>query len=199
MDKIFGDFIDRIPETEHEFLRLGFSPSSVPIQQRWRNNGLSADFIADYLVTFFPTDQHEPDLSKDIAEVKSAVNYIANELLENAMKYNYEPCRYPIKLDVDLFNGDDLNIVICVSNSVDPLSIDGFQVFINEFINTNTEEFYLKQIEKSAADQNDRISGMGLITMKNDYGAKLGWKFETIKESSINVVTTMIQLRFSND
>lgn len=36
-----------------EFLLINFSSSSIPLNQRSRNNGLSADFIADYLTTFF--------------------------------------------------------------------------------------------------------------------------------------------------
>jgi hypothetical protein len=36
-------------DDQGEYLKIGFSPTSIPIQQRWRNNGLSANFLADYL------------------------------------------------------------------------------------------------------------------------------------------------------
>ena len=53
MTQTFGKFIER-QEEYGEYLKIGFSPTSIPLQQRWRNNGLSADFLADYLSTFFP-------------------------------------------------------------------------------------------------------------------------------------------------
>ena len=87
MAEIFGDFIDYLPSSQ-EFLIIGFSPSSTPLKQRWRNNGLSADFLADYLTTFFPGKEDDPNTIQRQAEVKNAVSYIANELLENAMKFN---------------------------------------------------------------------------------------------------------------
>ena len=86
MIQIFGDFIEQPPS--QEYLIIGFSPSSIPLKQRWRNNGLSADFLADYLTTFFPGNEDDPSTIERQAEIKSAVSYIANELLENAMKFN---------------------------------------------------------------------------------------------------------------
>ena len=91
MIRIFGDFIER-KDDDGEYLKIGFSPTSIPIQQRWRNNGLSADFLADYLSTFFPGDDRA--VAECQAEFKSAVSYIANELLENAMKFSYAPSQH---------------------------------------------------------------------------------------------------------
>ncbi|MEO1375658.1 MAG: hypothetical protein AAFW70_15360 [Cyanobacteria bacterium J06635_10] len=58
--QVFGDFVERPQQDEH--LTLGFSPSAIPIRKRWRNNGLSADYVANYLATFFPTK--DSDMSK---------------------------------------------------------------------------------------------------------------------------------------
>ena len=85
MTRIFGHFIAQ-KDDYGEHLEIGFSPTSIPIQQRWRTNGLSADFLADYLVTFFPGDDRAA--AERQAELKSAVSYVANELLENAMKFS---------------------------------------------------------------------------------------------------------------
>jgi hypothetical protein len=52
MIKILGNFIESLPEAE-EYLMIGFSPSSLPLKKRWQNNGISADFMADYLRAFF--------------------------------------------------------------------------------------------------------------------------------------------------
>ena len=58
--EIIGNFINIDSCAEGEYLQLGFQPSSVPLKQRWRNNGLSADFLGDYVTTFFPRDESDP-------------------------------------------------------------------------------------------------------------------------------------------
>lgn len=197
MYQIFGDFKEDLLTTEQEFLQIGFSPSSVPLQQRWRNNGLSADFVADYLTTFFSGGDnphaHNPNARRRQAEIKSAVSFIANELLENAMKFNDENSKYSINFGLHLL-GD--TIVLYVMNSVSPEQLDKFQTFIEEFVATDPEELYIRQLEKNAeSDENNSGSGLGLLTMKNDYSAKLGWKVETVRqEPEVHAVTTMVQL-----
>lgn len=79
---VLGNFIEDLPSSQ-EYLILSFSPSSISLEKRWRNNCLSADFLADYLSTFFSADQEEQKQKK--AEFQDAVSYVANELLENAM------------------------------------------------------------------------------------------------------------------
>ena len=53
--QIFGEFIQQFPP-EKDSLELTFTPTSVPLKKRWRNNRLSAHFIADYFTTFLPLD-----------------------------------------------------------------------------------------------------------------------------------------------
>ena len=95
MVKVFGEFIEDFSDRS-EFLVLGFSPSSLPIQTRWKTNGLSADFLGDYVRNFFPGDTSAAQNKQ--AEVRSAVSFIANELLENAMKYSDKNVDQPINL-----------------------------------------------------------------------------------------------------
>ncbi len=177
MVKIFGDF----NETEiksREFLKLRFSPSSVPLQQRWRNNGLSADFLADYLITFLPSEKNDdPNTIKRETELKDAVSYIANELLENAMKFNDDSSGYPISIQFQLYHD---HLRLCISNSIPAENLATFQSFLTELHSTNPQDFYLRQIER--ANEDGHISsGLGLLTIIDDYGAKLGWKFETVE------------------
>ncbi len=63
MVQVFGAFHNDSLKSR-EFLKLGFSPGSSPLQQRWRNNGLSADFLADYLTTFFSNEDIESNALK---------------------------------------------------------------------------------------------------------------------------------------
>ena len=191
MTHIFGDFIDDLPPSR-EYLIVGFSPSSVPLKQRWRNNGLSADFLADYFTTFFPSSQSDRTENDRQAEIKSAVSYIANELLENAMKFNDETSQYPISIHLQLHND---KLVFLTTNSISAEAAEKFQVFIQELMNSDPSELYIHQLEKSAEEESNTTSGLGLLTMINDYLAEISWKFETLqKDSKVITVTTMVQL-----
>jgi hypothetical protein len=191
MIQIFGDFIEQA--ASQEYLIIGFSPSSIPLKQRWRNNGLSADFLADYLTTFFPGNEDDPSTVNRQAEIKSAVSYIANELLENAMKFNDETSDYPIDIKLQL---ESNGLIFSVTNSIPPQAVSKFQTYIQELLDSNPTELYLQQLEKNAADDNCTGSGLGLLTMLVDYTAKIGWKFEAVQQDpEVIAVTTMVQLR----
>lgn len=184
---IFGNFIQNLPPSQ-EYLILSFSPGSIPLRQRWRNNCLSADFLAEYLSTFFlGSDDQQPDSQKQ-AEIKSAVSYIANELLENALKYGVEKSPFPISIQIHL--NPEL-IIFQLTNSIHSQQVQKFQAYIEELINSDPDELYLLQLEKS----DDGQSGLGFLTMLSDYGAKLGWKFEALPNESTEItVTTLVQL-----
>lgn len=188
MTQIFGDFID--DRNEREYLIIGFSPSSLPLQQRWRNSGLSADFLADYVSTFFPA---EDTASADRqAEIKDGVSYTANELLENAMKFSYEASKYSVSIALYLQHD---HVRFYVTNSIDPQTITGFQKFIKTLLTEDPYDLYIHQLEVNAEDDTEGESGLGLLTMMNDYEANLAWKFEGQEEVPENArVTTMVQL-----
>ncbi len=182
--QILGDFIQNLPSSQ-EYLILSFSPSCIPLRQRWRNNCLSADFLADYLSTFFlGNNDRQPDSDKQ-AEVKSAVSYIANELLENGMKYSTQMSPFPISIQIHL--NPDL-IVFQLTNSIPANRTQQFKSYIQTLLNADPNELYITQLEKNEE------SGLGLLTMLNDYGVKLGWKFESLSQSTEMAVTTMVQL-----
>ncbi len=185
----FGDFIDALPPCREQLV-LHFTPSSAPPRKRWRNNGISADFLADYLVTCLPIKDEDLAAQKKQAEIKDAVSFIANELLENAMKFSYKNqvdyTQIRLCFDVD-------KIIFFIKNSINPHSVLSFQRYIEEVVNSDPEELYIRQLERNAENHID--SGLGLLTMLNDYSAKLGWKFEYESTSQDSItVTTMVQL-----
>lgn len=191
MNQIIGEFRDDLPQGQ-EYLTLVFSPSSVPLKQRWRTNGLSADFMADYFATFF-SGKEETTTEADLqAEVKSAVSFIGNELLENAMKFTDETLDYPISLTLQMHSD---KLVFIAKNSVNCQGVDKFQAFVKELATSDIDELYTRHFEQGDSVKNSQVSGLGLLTMINDYQAKLGWKFEAIENESEAVsVTTMVQL-----
>lgn len=201
MAQIFGEFMEK-DNNQQEYLQIGFSPSSISLQERWRNNGLSADFLADYLSTFFPGEDDE-SLDRR-SELKSAVSYVANELLENAMKFSYAPAQHAVSITMQL---DAESVRFYVSNSINPESAPDFQNFIQELLTGDPDELYMERLLQNAEEGEEAHdgSGLGFLTMLNDYHAKLGWKFEVTDKpestvgpspatSTVTVVTTMVQL-----
>jgi hypothetical protein len=191
MSQIFGNFVESFPP-EHDSLELTFTPNSLPIKKRWRSNRLSAHFLADYFSNFLPVDEDDPTHERRIKESKGAVSYVANELLENAMKFNNPISNFKIKFGIHFIEATEVTAVLFATNSVNAEGLDKFQGFIQELLSSDPEELYVQQIEKSAEEENSEASGLGFLTMINDYSAKLGWKFEIVQEEpKMITVTTM--------
>lgn len=192
MPQFFGNFIETFPP-EQDSLELTFTPSSLPIKKRWRSNRLSAHFVADYFSNFLPVDEDDPAQERRLKESKGAVSYVANELLENAMKFNNPTTSFKIKFGISFIEEAEVTAVLFATNTVSAEGLDKFQVFIQQLLSSDPGDFYMQQIEKSAEDENSEASGLGFLTMLNDYSAKLGWKFETIQEEpQIIAATTMV-------
>lgn len=186
MAEIIGEFSVAQDQVK-EGLELTFSPSSVPLKQRWRNNGLSADFLADYVTTFFPRNEDDPGSLARQQDIRAAVNYIANELLENAMKYSEEHLGHPTTIRLVL--AEDA-ILFTGSNATGGARGRAFRDFVRELAASDPNEMYVRQLERSAETGG---SGLGLLTMANDYGARLAWQFEELADGGMKV-TTQVRL-----
>ena len=198
MQKIFGDYIEEF-DPELDSLEMTFTPSTRSIRQRWSNNRLSAQFVGDYFAAFLPIAQDNGESNRRIKESKAAVSYVANELLENAMKFSDCNSKFKVRFGVYFLedfseqNGE-VTAVLYATNSTTPENADKFQTFLSELLAGDPEEFYVRQVEKSLETDSD-ASGLGFLTMINDYSAKLGWKFATINtESPTLTVTSMAQI-----
>jgi len=188
MFKQFGKFENELPKSS-EFLSLEFSLDSSSLKQKWRNNGLSADFMADYFATFFPGGTTQ-------TEVKNAVSFIANELLENTMKYGDDSSPNPARVSLHLMPE---KLLFITQNGVKAEHISKFQNLIEEILANDANDLYLERLEQNAMseDESESVSGLGILTMIMDYGAEFGWKFETITNANlaeVYVVTTMVHL-----
>jgi hypothetical protein len=102
-------------EERCEYLALSFSPLSAPLRSRWRNNGVSADFLGDYVTTFLPGGVGAA--AGDASEIRQAVTYIANEFLENAMKYHERSADIPIGIRLELTKE---HITVSATNGISP-------------------------------------------------------------------------------
>lgn len=191
MSQIIGNFIEDVLDDSKIFM-MEFFMHAVPMTKRKQTRYLSMAFMAEYLANFF-TFKEEEDIfffQKQL-QLKSAANYIANELLENSIKYNYELGKYPLRFAIYLL---ERNLVFVSKNCVNKKTLDKLNNFINELSDSDVTEFYFRQLEKGAEEKSEE-SQLGFLSILNDYEAKLGWKFETVsKEPEITSVTTMVQL-----
>jgi hypothetical protein len=191
MMRIYGEFVEPLPPSGEE-LSISFFPDPTAIASQWRSQPLSADVLADYLNRFFTDSSGDRDLCAKRAEIQCAVSYIANELLENAIKFHHRDSVQPISIQVRV-RGDRL--IFLVSNSIDRFKMERFQEFIEKTLASDPHELYIHQVEKNAADESNNSSGLGYLTIMVDYMARIGWKFETLPNDSPFIrVTTMVQL-----
>jgi len=189
MMQILGDFIERDTSDTSDFLMINFSATSTPLKQRWRNNGLSADFLADYLTTFLSCDDDKALQQR--AELKDNVNFVANELLENAMKFNFPASKYPIRLFMGL---EKQQILLYVSNYIDASVVENWQYKLNKMLTGDTHKLFMEQLIKNDKEQNID-SGLGYLSMINDWNAKFAWKFESVKDDiNVQKVTVMAKV-----
>lgn len=191
MSQVFGYFDETLLEIKQEHLTLVFSPVSFSVKERWPNNSLSADFLADYFANFFPgADNASAEISTR-AQIRSAISYIANELLENAVKFHCDPTA---NISMTLLLDRD-KLTFLATNLLDRASAARFEQFIQMLSKEDPAELYLRQLEQNALDETNHASGLGILTMIQDYGAQLGWKFEPATTSpELIQVTTLVQL-----
>jgi hypothetical protein len=167
-------------ENSREYLTIYFSPSASARKERWRNYGLSADFLGDYFANFFPGNnlpEHQPNKR---TLVRSAISFVANELLENAIKHNADKVCEPISISLYLHSD---HIVFHSVNYTDQAIAWQFKSFIHKLLATdNVQDLLLQQLEQNAIDPGH--SGLGFLTMICDYGIEFGWIFQPVRQYS---------------
>lgn len=193
MIQIFGYFIE---ELHGEYLKIvSFMPTPlIPRNQRWKVNGLSANFIADYVQIFsvyLPPASGDMNVPIPILS-KNAIKYITNEILENAMKFS--DAQQAIQMTFHLHGNQ---MIFQTIHSTNPQNTENFKKFIHTLLNEEPENLYIRQMESHAAAVDGTYSGLGLLSLICDYSAKLGWKFETFEQSPSTLITTMVSLPYS--
>jgi hypothetical protein len=185
VEKTYGNFVDI--EWASEYLVLSFSSNIAPKKELWSGNSLSADFLANYWGAILPrTDKAQQK------EVKDAISFIVNELLENSLKNNFRQDGL-INLTLNLVENQ---LRFYVVNTVSVEGSEKFLNFINRVLTEDLNDMYISQIEKNASDENSTESGLGLLTLLMDYNADLAWRFEPKSDAKGNFtkVTTLVNI-----
>lgn len=176
-------------------MTIHFSPSTSPRHERWRNYGLSADFLGDYFANFFPGSTLGGARPSQRDTIKSAVSFIANGLLENAIKYSDRDSEEPIVLSLYLY--DDRLVFLCVNYTAMP-QVDRFKGFVKNLLDADDlDAVFAQQLEKTAMGTGE--SCMGILTMMCDYGVNLGWRFQPmVNGDAVVQVSVLAHLRLQD-
>ena len=173
--KQFGD-ISRNNGTEAFSLKLVISDG--PLGVSWQHASETCEFLGDVFAL-----RHARN-GADYNDARHSIIYLVNELLENAIKF-----RVPgtIRVECSLHEG---NFELTVRNETSAEVATRFQTLIEELISRDPGELLIERIEANAADENSSGSGLGLLTLMNDYGARLGWDFRTSTSGAAVTLST---------
>ncbi|MBN1796984.1 MAG: hypothetical protein JW822_00285 [Spirochaetales bacterium] len=147
----------------------------------WRRVSLTADYLAKYYSYYFPYKE-KALFTMSRNEAENTLSFVINELIENTAKYSNTPKKnVTIKLDFE-----EKHLIFHISNYVNQNTAQEFIKICKEIFEKNTEELYIKKLEENA-ETGKGGSGLGYLTLINDYNLELGFKFEKIKEQIIKV------------
>ncbi len=150
--------------------------SCTDMLQHWRRVSLSSDFLAKYYSFYFPyREKAKGRISRETAE--NSISFVLNELIENTAKYS-NTADTAVRVRVLLL---ERTILLEVSNAVTVALAEEFQASMREVLAGNTEQLYISKLEANlqgsqAGARSD--SGLGFLTLINDYQVQLGFKFE---------------------
>ena len=168
--EILGSFQDKRAETPASEATLTLDCADM--LQHWRRVSLSSDFLAKYYSFYFPyREKAKGRISRETAE--NSISFVLNELIENTAKYS-NTAETAVRVRVLLLEGA---ILLEVSNSVSQALADEFLASMREVLSGNSEELYISRLE-SNLQKAKSDSGLGFLTLINDYKIGLGFRFE---------------------
>lgn len=189
MSPVYGNFVEPKP-FEGEFLDIAIAMSSGSVEADWRKNTLCAEFIAKYMLNTISALRSEDEIEP--RDIKDAINYIANEMFENAVKFTSSIGNRSVTFTVHI---DGTTIRFYVRNRIDEPQIAPFQTLIAELLNGDVSEMYFARLEANIDNDSESSSGLGYLSIMNDYDADIAWKFESSNDTHEPAfVTTMIEI-----
>jgi len=168
--EILGTFKEQPadPVTSEAALHL----SCTDMLQHWRRVSLSSDFLAKYYSFYFPyREKAKGRISREAAE--NSISFVLNELIENTAKYS-NTADTAVRVRVLLL---ERTIQLEVSNAVTAALAEVFRASMREVLAGDTEALYISKLEANLQGARSD-SGLGFLTLINDYQIQLGFKFE---------------------
>ena len=184
--EIMGEFTEE--EGQTLLSQTSLITNSADMMKNWRRVSLASDFLAKYYSYYFPyKEKAKEKISRDTAE--NNISFIMNELIENTAKYSDAQDK-TVTIKLLLLEHE---IVFQVTNYVTPVMAESFSSLAREILESNPEELYIKRLEKNTESEGSD-SGLGYLTLINDYGVTMGFKFEK-KDTEKYQVTVQARMK----
>ncbi|GAB0115901.1 slr1658 superfamily regulator [Acidisoma sp. C75] len=161
MKRCYGTLAEGFPAEGQIGLRL----CEGPLGLAWVHSGATAEFLADIFA------QEAARQGLDALNARHSIAYLANELLENAVKF-----RAPgdVRVAASLAEG---RFHFRVENLLAAAAAARFEALLGEMLAGDPGTLLIERIEANAENPEAGGSGLGILTLMNDYGASLGWTF----------------------
>lgn len=141
------------------------------LEVSWYHCSVTSDFLGE----FFADASGLADA--ELNEARHSIGYLVNELLENAVKFR---AAGDIEINARLDSG---TFELSVNNMVPEAVALRFQGLLEEITDRDPGDLLIEKIEANASDPDSGASGLGLLTLMNDYGVTLGWNFISAAEA----------------
>lgn len=162
--------------------QMGIVLSEGPLGVSWQHASATCEFLGDIFAT------HHARSGTDFNEARHSIIYLVNELLENAIKFR-------VPGDIELRGSlEDGNFEVTVVNRTSADTARQFQTLLEEITTRDPGDLLIERIEANAADENSSGSGLGILTLMNDYGARLGWEFSEAPTGGAVTLSTYASL-----
>ena len=148
----------------------------------WKQAGATSEFLGEILAT------HSAKSGHDYSETRHAIIYLVNELLENAIKFR-SPGDIEVRCSIE-----QSTFELAVVNRIAPDLVPGFQELLAELTAGDPGDLLIERIEANAADETSSASGLGILTLMNDYGVRMGWHFSDAPSGGAIVIRTHASL-----
>lgn len=141
------------------------------LNPRWAH----CDMVSRYLGRVTGTQDIAGLEANEVAELGDSVNYVSNELLENAIKERsgggVEVCTRAM----------GPRIILAVSNHIKAAKSEKFRGSLAKLFDgeSSLEEKFFATMEHNEAHPESKVSGLGFLTMMIHHGADLSWRFES--------------------
>jgi hypothetical protein len=137
-----------------------------PLNLSWKHCTMTSDFIAEMVAVPYRANRVQ------YRQVRHDVSYLANELIENTVKF-----RAPgdVLLEVLVATG---SIRIVIANAIERETGMHFRGVLGKLEQDEPGVLLLERIEQNAATGSHAGSGLGILTLMSDYGAEFEWSFD---------------------
>ena len=169
IEKCIGNYLSDEGLTQKGYNISTFDAKADDFKSIWKRCSMVANFWAQYYAIEFT---HEGMNESDFLNV---VAFILNELIENVSKY----CDVKnSSVKVKTFFHQEGKIAFKIHNFLTEKSAEKFSDKIDELLTSDLTELYFQRLEEEEG------SGLGYLTMMQDYGVTLGFCFTTVESKN---------------